>query len=70
MENGVPFLEYLDPGRSMTSGGSNKSANRLYPVWKNGDMYWYDPSGALDSLDKADISYTLSSVIVYPKDRK
>lgn len=33
-------------------------------------LYWYDPSGALDSLYPSDLSYTLSSVLIYPKDRK
>ena len=43
MENGVPYLEYLDPG---TKDGGKNSANRLYPLWKNGNMYWYDPKAA------------------------
>lgn len=43
MENGVPYLEYLDPGTQM---GTKSKDNRLYPLWKNGEMYWYDPKAA------------------------
>ncbi len=44
MENGVPYFVYIDPG-SKINGNDNQS-NRLYPLWKGGEMYWYDPNPA------------------------
>ena len=58
MENGVPYLEYLDPG---TQNGIKSKSNRLYPLWKAGEMYWYDPKASW----LADGTYCITAVCLF-----
>jgi hypothetical protein len=58
IENGVPFLEYLDPG---TMKGIKSDSNRLYPLWKGNELFWYDPKASW----LADGTYCLTAVCLY-----
>lgn len=52
MENKVPYLLYMDPG---SARGDSKD-NKLYPLWKGDNLYWYDPSSPLNK------SYVITSI--------
>lgn len=63
MDKGMPYLLYLDPGRSK-SNGDNEKNNRLFPLWEKGQLVWYDPDGAMLGSN----SYVLSAVCKFKKD--